>query len=284
LIDTEHAGGIRHRGHDPHCCDVGPIVFDRVMRCRRLGRCGVVLERPARRRPGVRERTFDVGDRRTAHLDAGVAPGIQMPRWIADPHLADAQSGHERNRAIHGDHLAMVATDPAERAVEARGVVAADLDATGAQALPERPRRLPEPAHPVVEQPDANALSRLLDQGVGEQPALIVLVNDVHLEVNRVPRGTDRVEPGGIVLCGVFQEPHAVAFAQPRPRRAREHLVGDLPKTGRVATIASSWVLRCRLHIPVISETAGECKTPSVGHAHPQGTSPGWRSHPDDAP
>jgi hypothetical protein len=104
---------------------------------------------------------LDVGDRRTAHFDAGVAPGIQMPPWITDPHLADAQSGHERSRAIHRDHLAMVAADPAERAVEARGIVAADLDATGAQTLPERPRRLPESAHPIVEQPDTNALSRL---------------------------------------------------------------------------------------------------------------------------
>src|SRR5262249_37362391 len=154
---------------------------------------------------------------------------------------------------------------PAERTVEARGVVAADLDATGAQALPEPPRRLPESAHPVVEQPDPNALSRLFDQGVGKEAALIVLMNDVHLEVNRVPRGNDRVEPGGIVLCGVFQEPHAVAFAQPCTRRAREHLVGDLPKTGDIATIANSWVLRRRFHIPVIRETAGECKKPSDG-------------------
>src|SRR5262245_63835474 len=126
---------------------------------------------------------FDVGDRRTADFDAGVAPGIQVTPGIADPHLADAQSGHERNRAIHGDHLAMVAADPAERTVEARRVVAADLDATRTQTLPERPRRLPESAHPVVEQPNADALPRLFDQGVGEQTALIVLVNDVHLEV-----------------------------------------------------------------------------------------------------
>ena len=149
--------------------------------------------------------------------------GSRCRARIADPHLADAQPGHERNRAIHGDHLAMVATDPAERAVEARRVVAADLDATRAQALPERRatscRIRPSSRRAAGRERPRRAFSM---QGVGEQAALIVLVNDVHLEVNRVPRGTDRVEPGGIVLRGVFQEPDAVAFAQPRARtRAR---------------------------------------------------------------
>ena len=38
---------------------------------------------------------LDVGDRRAADLDAGVAPGVDAALGIALPDLADAEAGHE---------------------------------------------------------------------------------------------------------------------------------------------------------------------------------------------
>ena len=69
---------------------------------------------------------------------------------ITRPRLPYTQAGDERDRSVDGDHLSMVAADPPKRAVEPRRVVTPDVDATRPQPVPERARRLPEPAHPVV--------------------------------------------------------------------------------------------------------------------------------------
>src|SRR6185312_5718218 len=182
-------------------------------------------------------------ERRSADDKTGVAPGIEAAR--ADPHPSDAQTRDEADDAVHGNHLAVVSTDPAERTIESRRVVAADLDTCAPQSIPEAARRLAEPAHPVVQQPHLHAFGGLADQRVGEPPALIVLVNDVHLEVNRALRAGDRFEPGGIVLFGVPQDLDAVAVAERRAGRARERLVRELPEEQRrVLLIGSHALLR----------------------------------------
>ncbi len=82
--------------------------------------------------PDLSERRFDVGDRRAAHLDAGVAPRVNPLTRVADPHPPDAEAGDETDAPINRNHLAMVTTDPTERAIETRRVVASDFDAAGA--------------------------------------------------------------------------------------------------------------------------------------------------------
>jgi len=92
------------------------------------------------------------------------------------------------------------AAEPGKWMVEPWRVVAADIDPAGAQAIPESRRRLPEPAHPVVQQTDLNAFDGLAEQRIREQLALVVFMDDVHLEVDRLSCAPDRVQPGRIVL------------------------------------------------------------------------------------
>ena len=81
------------------------------------------------------------------------------PRAGSPTHaLADAQARHERDGAVDGDHLAVIAAQPAERTIEPGRVVAADLDAgrraadsrSGATSCRSRPssRRAAAPSTP----------------------------------------------------------------------------------------------------------------------------------------
>ena len=62
----------------------------------------------------------------------------------------------------YSKHLAMVAREPAERAVQTRRVVTAHVDAAGAQTVPEAPGGPAETAQPIVDQPHAHPFPELL--------------------------------------------------------------------------------------------------------------------------
>jgi hypothetical protein len=141
---------------------------------------------------------------------------------------ADAQTGDESDRAVDREHLAMVAGEPRQRRVETRRVVAAHLDAAGAQAIPEAARSAADAAQPVVDETYAHAGLRLADERVSEPRARRVVVEDIVLEMNVVGGRADRFDPGRVVLASVPQQPDAVAFDQGRARCARERLIGKL--------------------------------------------------------
>ena len=84
--------------------------------------------------------------------------------------------------------------------IEPRRVVAADVDAAAAQALPESRRRLPEPSHPVIQEANLNALGCLAKQRIRLELPLLVFMDDVHFEVNRLSCIANRGEPGRVVL------------------------------------------------------------------------------------
>jgi len=127
-----------------------------------------------------------------ADLDAGVAPGLEPAPRPAEPSqgLADAEAGHERDPAVHHDRLAMVARDPAQGLVEARGVEAAHLHSALAQPAPEPRARITE-ARPASRRSRATAHAlgrRARDERVREAAADLVVVDDVALEVHAFPR------------------------------------------------------------------------------------------------
>src|SRR5262245_11064287 len=107
----------------------------------------------------------------------------------------------------------MIAAQPAERPIESRRLVTAHVHTAASQAVPESARCLPESTHPVVQKPDLYALARLLQQRVSKRAALVIFVNDVHLEVNRLSCGMDRVQPGRVVLGGIFEKRDSIAVA-----------------------------------------------------------------------
>ncbi len=98
----------------------------------------------------------------------------------------------------------MIAAEPSEGAVETRRIETPRLDTGPAQPPPEPVGRRVESAHPIVNQSDLHAVTSLLDKRVGEDPALLVLVNDITFEMDRVSGRFDRLEPGRIIFSGVF--------------------------------------------------------------------------------
>ena len=177
--------------------------------------------------PGLGERLLDVRHRRPHHLDPGVAPGLDAALGIADPALTHAEPGDEGHPPVHRDHLAVVAGEPAEGAIEARRVEAAHLDAGLSERAPEPPGRVPERAEPVVDEPHAHAGPGPRRQEIGEPPPRLVLVDDVALEMDGAPGRLDRLGPRRIVLGGVAQDADAIAADQRGPRHSRERLVGE---------------------------------------------------------
>jgi hypothetical protein len=138
-----------------------------------------------------------IGHRRSADLDARVAPGFDAPRGISHPSLTDAQPGDEGDAAIDDDDLAVVSAEPPEGAVEARRIEAPDLDAGLPERSPESARGMPQPAEPIVDETNADAFARLGRQQLGELPPGGIFVDDVTLEVDRAFGGADRLQPAG---------------------------------------------------------------------------------------
>src|SRR5581483_2985692 len=103
------------------------------------------------------KRRLDIGYGRAAHFNTRIAPRIDSARRVASPHATHAQTGDECDATIDGDRLPMISAYPAKWPVEPGRVVAAHVDAAGAQPVPESRRRLAEPSQPVVQQSHLNA-------------------------------------------------------------------------------------------------------------------------------
>jgi hypothetical protein len=222
LIESVQAGHIRVAGHDAQ--------RDAPGLRRRLRRKLTIGNRRAEQRPHVSERRFQVGDRRPLDGHASIAPGGDPLGRIADPALAHAKTGHESDPAVHAQHLAVVAPQPSERAVDARRVEAAYFDAGGCQTLPKVSRGAAERAHPVVNQAHAHALAGLFHQRLGKLAPRFVFVNDVTFEMNGALRRRDGLQPGGIVLGSVLEQGQLVSGHQRRAGSSRECPRGKLPQ------------------------------------------------------
>ena len=83
-----------------------------------------------------------------------VAPWFLSSGRVANPIARNAYARHEPAAAVHSNDLAMVSADPPQRGRCPRRVIAAHLDAGGAQARPVRPAGLVETAEPVIEESD----------------------------------------------------------------------------------------------------------------------------------
>jgi len=121
----------------------------------------------------------------------------------------------------------MVARQPAERALWPHRVIATHFHATLAQRVPEPSRRPSEATHPVVDEPHGNAFAGLADQGVGEFPTAVVLVDEVHLEVDVPSRRPDRLQPSRIVLARILEQADPIAVNERGAGGARERLGGE---------------------------------------------------------
>ena len=168
---------------------------------------GIVL--PPHARPDVAERALDLGDRRPANLDAGIAPGVDPARGIAEPLRARAEPADEADAPVYRDALAVIARQPADRAVEPRRIEHAHRASRFDQGREERAPRAR--AEPVVEEPHPDAGARPLGKRLHELAADRVVADDVALEVDGTLGRPDRVEPGREILGRVLEDPNVVA-------------------------------------------------------------------------
>ena len=159
---------------------------------------------------------LNFGDRRTAYLDTGVAPRVEIFFRLAHPLSADAQARDKSHLRVYRQHLAVISREPAKWTIEARRVVAADFDPALAQVIPELTRGLAEISHPVVNQLHAHAFPRSSNQCVGEHTSRVVLSDDVVLEVDSSPGGSNRLQPRRVVLVCIFQKVNAVTWNEQR--------------------------------------------------------------------
>jgi hypothetical protein len=186
-------------------------------------------------RPHLSEGAIEFGDGGASYFDSRVPPRLYAGARIADPHPPHAQAGDKTDPPVNAEHLAMITPEPTEGAVEPRRVETPRLDAGLAQTPPEPVGRRTESAHPIVNQSDPHAVASLRDERVGEDPALLVLVNDVTFEMDCVSSRFDRFEPSRIIFSGVFEDARAIARDQPGSGGAPERLFGEDADGGRRA-------------------------------------------------
>jgi hypothetical protein len=84
----------------------------------------------------------------------------------------------------------------------------------------------------VIQQPDANTLSRLLSERFGKLEADLIPMDNVRLEMDRVLGGRDGLEPRGIVLFPILQNSYRVSRDERRTCGSRKRLVGEGPSGG----------------------------------------------------
>ena len=153
---------------------------------------------------------------------------IVLVPGIAEPTGAHAQTADEADFAVNRDRLAMVAREPAKRAIEPWRIEHADVDTRLAhhrgQAVHARR------AEPIVENAHTHAVATFPGERVRKFPADIVGREDVHLE-QYLPLGrADRGKPRREVLFGVEQELHGIALARRGAGGALERAIADLRK------------------------------------------------------
>ena len=103
---------------------------------------------------------------------------------------------------------------PAQTACGGFPYVACRVHSGFFQFPPEAMRRFPQGTHPIVENADLYPLAGFVREHFCELPADIISMDDVALEMDRFPRGTQSVQPCGIIFGGVFQERNTVATGQ----------------------------------------------------------------------
>src|SRR5690606_6566743 len=205
LIEPHQArtpGLARHypKGHAAGRRDLGP---SRPV----LSRYGITS-----RLPHSPERPLHVGYRRTAELHAPLAPCREALPCVADPCAPHTETCNEADAAVHAQHLAMIAVEPAEWLGEAGRVEAANLHAALAQTSPEGAAGFAECAHPVVQHAHVHSFLRLPQQRIREFRSSLIVVDDVALEVDPPLRGGYGFEPRRIVLGCISKQAHVIAM------------------------------------------------------------------------
>ena len=160
----------------------------------------------------------------------------------------------------------MIAAENPQRVRQLRRVISPHFDTVIAKPSPVTPRRVAEPAEPIVDQLYLDALLRFFDQPVCKDRALLVVVDDVSLKKYAVLGRIDRLEPCRIILRRVDKETNIIPVDQPRAGDAFERLVDEIPvQNGKVYHLLDRFRKPCaHKRLPELYSQAVFCKNYSV--------------------
>jgi hypothetical protein len=116
--------------------------------------------------------------------------------------------------AVNSDHLAMIAAEPAERAVKPWRIEAPDIDSRTTHPLPESERGRVDGAHPVIDHADNNSGTRPFHQSIGKHLPPFIFMDDVAFKIYSPLSRFYRFQPGRIIFGGVFEYAHGIAREQ----------------------------------------------------------------------
>ncbi len=218
-VHAKHGGRERLGVNQPEIRRAGDrdvVVVDELLR----------TDRAAGKLPALGKTAFAVRGGGTADLHGGVAPRVLMLLRTSLPHASDAESADVGDAPVRAQVLAMVPRRPSECGGQAWRIEHAHLTAGSDERGEEAEQGTPATAEPVVDDPHLDARAGSLGKQLDKPAADRIPVDDVHLEMNRGRRGTDRLFPGRVVLSGIPQHAHVVAADQRRAGRPAEDLVG----------------------------------------------------------
>jgi len=196
--------------------------------------------------PGRQEELLQLRNYRSIDLQVGVAPRRLTIRASLRPpvgraagvHAADVDAAEESRPAVHDEELAVVALVDVPPGLGGRRVDRVELqraDAVVAQPL-EVLGGCAKRAHAVVDQVHLHALLLLLDQGIHEALADLVILEDVGLQVDVVARRQDGREHRAISVRSVLQQPDPVAGQQRAVGHGLLHCEVTVENTGVLGT------------------------------------------------
>ena len=151
---------------------------------------GARQERAAGLEPVRGERGLHLADDRALRLDVRVSPPVRREA-VAAPLRRDAEAAREPHATVHHDELAVVPAGEGERVlpeVPEVAHLAARLAERAAELLLE-----PGAAHRVDEDADREPLARPPADDLGEPRARLARLPDVHVDVQAVAGGADRL-------------------------------------------------------------------------------------------
>jgi len=113
----------------------------------------------------------------------------------------------------------MIPGKPAEGAVPARRIEAPDVHPCFPETLPEPSGGLEKAAYPVIKHANPHTCARFLHQQIRKFKTGLVVMDDVHFQMNGMGGGFETIQPRRVILPSVNQEADVVA-AQERGSRS----------------------------------------------------------------
>jgi hypothetical protein len=112
----------------------------------------------------------------------------------------------------------MITTEPPKKAAHPWRIGNPNLPPCLSEGLPHPPAEKTEGAEPVIDQSNLNPFSGLGHQEIPETASALIVMDNVHLYVNRLPGTLNRRLPGRVIFLSISENTQMIPVYQRRPR------------------------------------------------------------------